>query len=64
MVRNSRHLFCSREMHKFMEAHEITSIRQLFDIKLSELVLLPDFPFRLLDEWVILRDKFHVLCEN
>lgn len=57
-------LFCSRDMHLFMEANNIQSIPRLFDIKIDELVLLPDFPYRLLDEWVTLRDRFNFLNEN
>ncbi len=57
-------LFCSRDMHMFMEANNIQSIPRLFDIKIDELVLLPDFPYRLLAEWVTLRDRFNFLNEN
>jgi hypothetical protein len=64
MTRNSRLLFCSRDMHKFMEANCITSVAQLFEIKIEKLVLMPNFPYRLLEEWLTLRDKFNFLCEN
>lgn len=64
MVKNGRLLFCSRDMHKFMEANCITSIQKLFDISIDELVQMPNFPYRLLNEWVSLRDKFNLLIEN
>lgn len=64
MIRNSRLLFCSKDMHKFMEANNINSIPQLFQIKINKLIMMPDFPFRLLEEWVELRDKFNYLGEN
>ena len=64
MVKNSRLLFCSRDMHKFMEANEITSIQKLFEISIDELVTMTNFPYRLLNEWVQLRDKFNLLFEN
>ncbi|MCW3115108.1 MAG: hypothetical protein JWR18_3504 [Segetibacter sp.] len=64
MGTNSRLLFCSRDMHKFMEANGITSIQQLFEISIDNLVLMQSFPFRLLKEWVSLRDKFNLLIEN
>ena len=64
MTTNSRLLFCSRDMHKFMEANSIKSVGQLFEIAIDDLVLMPDFPYRLLKEWVSLHDKFNLLCEN
>jgi len=64
MVKNSRLLFCSREMHKFMEANEITSIQNLFEISVEELLQMSNFPYRLLTEWVFLRDRFNLLIEN
>ena len=64
MVKNSRLLFCSRDMHKFMEANSITSIQNLFEISIDELVMMQNFPYRLLKEWVSLRDKFNLLIEN
>lgn len=64
MVNNSRLLFCSRDMHIFMEANEITSIQKLFEISIDELVQMQNFPYRLLKEWVSLRDKFNLLIEN
>lgn len=51
-------------MHKFMEANEINTIPELFEISIEELITKPDFPFRLLTEWVTLRDKFNFLHEN
>jgi hypothetical protein len=64
MTHNSRLLFCSRDMHRFMEANGITSIQALFEISIDELVKMSNFPHRLLKEWVSLRDKFNLLCEN
>lgn len=64
MVKNSRLLFCSRDMHKFMEANDITSIQQMFEIPIDQLVLMSNFPYRLLTEWVSLRDRFNLLVEN
>ncbi len=64
MVKNSRLLFCSRDLHKFMEANEITSVKNLFDISIDQLVMMSNFPYRLLNEWLTLRDKFNLLCEN
>ena len=64
MIKNSRLLFCSCDMHKFMEANKITSIQKLYEIPIKELVMMPDFPYRLLEEWVCLRDKFNLLIEN
>lgn len=64
MTKNSRLLFCSSGMHEFMEANEIKSIKELFEIPIDELVLMPNFPYRLLREWVSLRDKFNLLIEN
>jgi len=61
---NSRLLFCSRELHKFMEANSINSIPQLFAIPIDTLIKKRDFPHRLLNEWVTLRDKFNLLHEN
>ncbi|HEX8460016.1 MAG TPA: hypothetical protein VF623_01245 [Segetibacter sp.] len=61
---NSRLLFCSRDLHVFMEANSIKSVQQLFDISIDSLVMKPDFPYRLLIEWVTLRDKFNLLHEN
>jgi hypothetical protein len=51
-------------MHEFMEANKIMSIPGLFEIKIDKLVLLPTFPYRLLDEWISLRDKYNYLSEN
>ncbi|MDB5250622.1 MAG: hypothetical protein JWQ40_5016 [Segetibacter sp.] len=64
MTTNSRLLFCSKDMHKFMEANELSTVEQLFEIPIDKLVLRPDFPYRLLHEWVMLRDKFNLLWEN
>ena len=64
MTKNSALLFCSRDMHKFMEANSIKSVKQLFQIPLSQVILMEDFPYRLLEEWVTLKDRFQVLCEN
>jgi hypothetical protein len=64
MVKNSRLLFCSREMHKFMEANEIASIQNLFQISIDELLQMSTFPYRLLTEWLSLRDRFNLLIEN
>ncbi len=64
MVSNSRLLFCSREMHKFMEANYIRSVHDLFAISIDQLVAMPDFPYRLLTEWVSLRDRYNLLIEN
>lgn len=64
MITNTRLLFYSQDMHKFMEAHNINSIAQLFDIPLYNLVIMPGFPYRLLNEWVFLRDKFNFLGVN
>lgn len=64
MVKNARLLFCSREMHEFMEANEIASVQKLFEIPIDQLVLMSNFPYRLLTEWVSLRDKFNLLIEN
>lgn len=64
MVKNSRLLFCSRDMHEFMEVNNITSIQNLFEIPIDSLVLMSNFPYRLLSEWVTLRDKFNLLIEN
>jgi hypothetical protein len=47
-----------------MEAHQIPSIPELFEIRINSLVLMPDFPYRLLEEWVSLRDKYNFLNEN
>jgi len=47
-----------------MEANSIKSVGQLFEIAIDDLVLMPDFPYRLLKEWVSLHDKFNLLCEN
>ena len=51
-------------MHKFMEANEITSIQNLFEISVEELLQMSNFPYRLLTEWVFLRDRFNLLIEN
>lgn len=64
MVKNSKYLFCSREMNKFIEANEINSIQTLFQISVEELLRMPSFPFQLLNEWTYLRDKFNLLSEN
>jgi hypothetical protein len=64
MVNNSRLLFCSSDMHKFMGANEITSIQNLFEISIGHLLQMPNFPYRLLTEWVSLRDRFNLLIEN
>ncbi|WP_147204290.1 hypothetical protein [Segetibacter aerophilus] len=64
MVHNSRLLLCSRDMHKFMEANQISSIKNLFEISIVDLVQMPNFPLRLLAEWVTLRDLFNLLIEN
>jgi hypothetical protein len=64
MVKNSRLLFCSRDMHVFMESNEIMSIQKLFEIPIDQLVVMSNFPYRLLTEWVSLRDKFNLLFEN
>lgn len=64
MIGNSRLLFCSRDMHKFMEANFIASIHDLFSIAIDDLVSMPDFPYRLLNEWVSLRDRYNLLIEN
>ncbi len=64
MTRNTQLLMCSEDMHRFMEAHQINSIPELFELSLSNMVLMPDFPFRLLIEWMSLRDKFNLLFEN
>lgn len=64
MTQNIRFLLCSKDMQTFMEANKIGSIPKLFDIKIDKLVLMPDFPFRLLDEWITLRDKYNFLNEN
>lgn len=64
MLKNSKLLYCSRQMHQFMEANYIASMQKLFEISLCDLILMPNFPPRLLNEWVLLRDKFNVLCEN
>jgi hypothetical protein len=61
---NSRLLFCSRDLHKFMEANDIENIRELFNIPINSLIRRPDFPHRLLNEWVTLRDRFNLLNEN
>ena len=61
---NSRLLYCSRDLHKFMEANDIESIQELFKIQLDSLIRRPDFPHRLLTEWVTLRDRFNLLHEN
>jgi hypothetical protein len=61
---NSRLLLCSKDMHIFMEANDIQGVNHLFEISLHDLVLMPDFPYRLLKEWVSLRDKYNLLCEN
>lgn len=64
MSNNTRFLMCSKDMHSFMEAHNISSIPSLFEIALHDLVVMPDFPYRLLLEWVSLRDKYNLLFEN
>ncbi len=64
MTQNTRLLFCSNDMHKFMEANDINTIPQLFEVRIDELITKPDFPYRLLNEWVTLRDKFNFLHEN
>lgn len=64
MTQNTRMLFCSRDMHTFMEANEIDSIPELFSISIEQLVTKSDFPYRLLSEWVLLRDKYNFLHEN
>lgn len=64
MVKNSRLLFCSRDMHLFMEANDIPTIQNLFEISIAELVMMQNFPYRLLTEWVTLRDKYNLLVEN
>ena len=51
-------------MHKFMEGNHICSVTQLFEIKIDRLIVMPDFPYRLLEEWVLLRDRFNFLGEN
>ncbi len=47
-----------------MEANEITSIQNLFKISIDELLQMSNFPYRLLTEWVSLRDRFNLLIEN
>jgi hypothetical protein len=47
-----------------MEANDIKTVPMLFQIPLNTLVLKPDFPYRLLQEWVLLRDKYNFLSEN
>ena len=64
MTQNTRLLFCSRDMHLFMEANDIFSIPLLFEIEIGKLILMPDFPYRLLEEWLMLRDRFNFLHEN
>lgn len=64
ITQNIRFLLCSKDMQIFMESNKIGSIPKLFDIKIDKLVLMPDFPIRLLDEWIILRDRCNFLNEN
>jgi hypothetical protein len=47
-----------------MEANEITSIQHLFEISIEELLQISTFPYRLLTEWLSLRDRFNLLIEN
>ena len=51
-------------MRRFMDTNYLVSFEDLFEIALEKLVIMPDFPYRLLSEWVLLRDKFNLLCAN
>ena len=64
MTYNTHLILCSKDMHGFMQKNFINNFDDLFQIPLNKLVLIPNFPYRLLIEWVLLRDKFNLLCEN
>lgn len=64
MTYNTQLIMCSKEMRRFMDKNYLISFEDLFEIPLDKLVIMPDFPYRLLGEWVLLRDKFNLLCEN
>ena len=64
ITQNAKLLYCSYDMQNFMDSNNIQSIPRLFDIKIDQLVQKPDFPYRLLEEWLMLRDRLSFLSEN